>query len=76
MLMSRGLLFGQFGVATLEVEWNVHPWLYGDDHPWRQDGVPVHSESVVSVHAKEVTHMMRIKTIHDLQNNITDNATH
>ena len=54
-------------MVTGEVVWNVDAWLHGDDHPGREDSVPVDGERVVSVHPEEVADVVRIETIHRLQ---------
>ena len=54
-------------MITGEVVWNVDARLHSDDHSWREDSVSVDRECVVSVHAKEVANVVRIETIHRLQ---------
>lgn len=68
LLMNRGLLFCQLGVATGEVMWNIDPWFDCDDHAWSQYGVPLDVHCVMSVHAKVVTNVVRVKTVHCLHN--------
>lgn len=64
--MNRVLLFCQLRVATREVVWNIDAGLHGDDHARSQDRVSLHCHCVVSVHAKVVANMVRIKTAHRL----------
>lgn len=65
--MKKVLLFCQLGVATREVVGHIDAGFNGDDHARCQHSISVDRHCVMCVHAKIVTDMVRVETIHRLK---------